>query len=385
MSDMFGAPIGIGHAERDQVALTRGALESQKTLGEIAAQPVAMENVRATTRLHNAQAGVIEAEAGDNAAAGKIMAGLGAGDGAAAAGNPTTTISQKAWAVSQKLAESGRPLAALKYAKEASALDLHGQQTVAAQASAQLRAARTQQQVAEQMGARAAQILRMPPEERATAYAQGRMELASIAGDQARNVPMTYGPEAEQFLATLQGNAVKVTDRIKMEEKVVQDKALRAKWESEVIRNRGQAGLSGVLAKSAQRRYEEEVTNGGPHSAGAVDARKVATEAKRVTMKLNERKLELAERGATDRLIAQGIKPAPPPEQREEGKVYIAPDGRAARAVMNPATRQLGLVHVVAPPPRAAAGAGRPKVSAVQNAESVALESSDDLADEGDD
>jgi hypothetical protein len=63
MSDMFGAPAGISAAEQDIRQNLLAGVSAQKTLGEIAQQPLKMEELRADVALKQAHAKLYGAEA----------------------------------------------------------------------------------------------------------------------------------------------------------------------------------------------------------------------------------------------------------------------------------------------------------------------------------
>ena len=384
MSDMFGAPIGIGAAERDQVALTRGALEAQETLGKIAAQPAALEHTQAQTRLLKGQAGVLEAEAGDQSWMAAQVRTPGAAPGQV--GTPGATAESQAASAMERFStlpakamEAGRPKLALELMTKLGTMQQHEASARASDAAARVRDSNVRKETLKQIGGIANAALQMNDAELTEAWPGLAMRVAQMPGLPPGLVLPRSLPAIRRMLKFAADGAKSAHDQATEKETARLNDARIPELNSRIPVNTAKAKLLGTAETAAKRDLGEKVKNGGAYSEDAVKARKVNAELAAVKTQVLKERLELSKQAQTAAYLRQGIVPAPPPEQRKEGTVYLTQDGKPAQAVMNPATQQLGLVLVAPPPPRAAAGAGRPS-PAVQNdttlADNLALEDS---------
>ena len=94
MSDLFGSPIGTRLLESDYADVVQSGLGSLHRLGQIANQPLEQENLKATTRLHTAQAEKAEAEVEKDRALAELSRKAFAGGGAAGPARPVSMADQ---------------------------------------------------------------------------------------------------------------------------------------------------------------------------------------------------------------------------------------------------------------------------------------------------
>jgi len=339
MADMFGAPLGIGAAERDQRDVVLGGLNAVKTMGEIEAQPVDLQMKRAHTRVYDATAAKMEQERATEEAFAALARG---GAGQAGAGGPGLTQADQLSDLASKAINAGFVTKGTELAGKAAQIAARYASAGASNAAEQVRLVNAAKGRISMMGGIANAALEANTQ---AGYDQARMQ-AIEAGIDPSSLPEDFAA-AKPTLKLLVDQSVKAIEKLKLKE--------------DQLNGISKRGLQGVQAKVAQKRgelidartdiarrdYDEQVKNGGRFSLGALEARDTRT-------KLNQQKLEMNDR--------KEFPPAPVnPAAREIGKRYTAADGSKFLWTTDPATgKPVGQLLAVpkSTVPKAASAAG---------------------------
>ena len=368
MADMFGAPMGIGAAEADVRQNVQGALLAQKTLGEIAAQPADLELKQAHARLYGAEADLKAAEVANQKAMAELalrartQGRTATTDDLGADGKPKSLAAPLERLFNFAEAEGTNPMLTAGIAKKIAEIKQKEASAASSAETQQLNALKGQRERMEMRGSFAAAALQAGP----NGYAQVlQAAISRLPPDQAQELaklPQTFAA-AQPLLKAAVTESMQALDKVKLDEKAIQDKAQRARWDSANAAS-NQAVKTGQARESLiKERTEVLKKNGGEGTGASKEAREELTLSRRALRLARERK---------------EFPPAPlDPGQRELNKTYTAADGSRFLWTQNPATgKGAALLLTPAPGTKAATAAAASEPSGRRTG--AQMEESDD-------
>ncbi len=344
MADMFGAPLGIGAAERDQREVVQGGLSALKTMGEIEAQPTDLALKKAHARYYDAGALKVEKEAAEMEAFAGIAKGIGASGGTP--GDPAERLGQ----IADRAINAGFVTRGAALAKTAQDLRTKEAVTLATQASEGLRRVREAAARAQMVSGIASGALQANSQE---GYDMARMQ-AIQAGLPATQLPESY-EEAKPLLQQLVTQGLKATDLARVKEAELTGRARRGLMGVQSRAAAARVDLLNARKELAKRDLDEQTKNGGKHSASVKEAREALT-------RLRQEKVSALDRKEFPPIVPEADWAA------NIGKSFTWPGGKKVRIEKNPTTGKPEAVLLEVPT--------RP---------SVATESASDDSEEDDD
>lgn len=319
MADMFGAPVGIAHAQEEQRANQLAGLASLKTMGEIEMQPTELLMKQAQAGYYGALGREASAKAADLEALQRLDANIAAArargidltvaDRAAASAPPKPVSAAEPFEDYVRMAQdAGAPLRFIeKAAKTGAEIRQHEASTISAQATAAHQQALLVKEHATRMGALAGWGLQGPD-----AYDQMRAQAAQEGLD-VSHLPANW-EDAKPVLRGIQNASMTTKEKAELAIKQASEKAQEKRTAATQAKASAYVALSGARLNLARQEYTDRAKNDGERSASAAEARR----------SMNARRDELT--------AAQLRKDFPPikldPSAREEGKTYMAADGR---------------------------------------------------------
>lgn len=319
MADMFGAPIGIGHAEADQRQQVLGALQAMHQIGQIEQQPIDMQLKQSHARLYAAQAAKDEAAVKEAEA----MALLGR---EAAAGRSFNEVDQEGKPKDTSLAvplerlasmgfKSGLFKGVLPYAK--AAVDIRTKEaTRDAQGALELKRTLEAEHMQNEQRASQAAALANAFEVNPALYDQWRMAQTAAGVDESQ-LPTT-AKEASAMFRQQAMEGIKARDSLKLRMDEVDQKS---KIGRRVVQNAvASARIEELKASTRLKgvRADKLVKEEGPNSPSAVAAREEKTASQKALRELREAKLY-------PKPLPEEVKD---PSKRTVNQTYTLPTGR---------------------------------------------------------
>lgn len=310
MSDMFGAPIGIGAAEQDIRQAALGQLQAQKLLGEIAEQPDHAKLVRAHVELYAAQAEKARAAAAEQ----KKLADLSTE--MAAQGRDATVN------------DLGEPLSGADYLEQFAQLAANKGISPVTTASLYAKAAEIRQKEAATLSTQAREKVWQLDVAKKRAERIGALATLGLQGpqqyDQMRMLAVQEGLPIDQlpqdFTAArpvLQGfvtSSMTAKDTIDTERRKIHEAAQEKRWQSANARDSASVKLAEKRGELITERTQLLRKNGGGTSAEAKEA---------------AQEMAATRRAIREAKVRKEFPPAPlDPSARQPGRTYTAADGK---------------------------------------------------------